>query len=206
MNFIFDIGNVLLNFKRMKFLAELFPNEPQEFYEKMHRTVFRSHEWEELDRGVITHEEACEILRKREPDYIPAINFLMGHLEDMLTPIPESIALLPTIKEAGHGLYYLSNYQKKLSAYVVNKYPFFKLFDGGVFSCDIHINKPSPGIYRHLLKTYGLDPKTCIFFDDMQENITAAEQEGIKGVLFTGAECLKEFTKTLHALEYELYK
>jgi HAD superfamily hydrolase (TIGR01509 family) len=54
-------------------------------------------------------------------------------------------------------------------------------------------NKPSSGIYRHLLSTYGLDAASCVFFDDVEENVRGAEREGITGVVFTGVECVREF-------------
>ncbi|HEX3026773.1 MAG TPA: HAD-IA family hydrolase, partial [Clostridia bacterium] len=77
--------------------------------------------------------------------------------------------------------------------YVQDQYSFFNLFDGGVFSCDIHMLKPSPEIYRYFLDQYRLDPHDCLFFDDMEENIKAAENFGIKGILFTGEQKVKDF-------------
>ena len=69
----------------------------------------------------------------------------MEKLPDMLTPILETIEWLAKIKASGHKLYYLSNYHKVLSRYVQDEYSFFRLFDGGAFSCMyIYLN--------HLLK------------------------------------------------------
>jgi len=191
MNFIFDIGNVLINFKPIVFLETLF-NE-QIVIDKLNKTIFMSPEWLKLDQGVITPQEAQEIFYIREPNYRAEIQLTMSKLKDMLTPIPETIKLLPQIKNLGHKLYYLSNYHKELSRYIFNEYSFFSLFDGGVFSCDIHVIKPSSEIYRHLLQKYKLSPKDSLFFDDMEQNIVAAQKEGINGILFTDAKCVKPF-------------
>ena len=187
MNFVFDIGNVLLDFKPMLYLGNLFSE--QSLADKMHETIFKSPEWEMLDQGVMTHEEACAIFCKREPDFQPEIHKTMHNMKSMLTPISETIALLPETKKAGHSLYYLSNFHAQFRDYVVEAYLFFDLFDGGVFSCDVHVTKPSAKIYHHLLEKYQLSPKDCLFFDDIEENIVAAHKEGLRGILFTGAEC-----------------
>jgi putative hydrolase of the HAD superfamily len=191
LNFIFDVGNVLINYKPMLYLEGLFPEK--ELQEKMYETVFLSHEWEYMDRGILTHKEAIDIICMREPAFLPTINQTMEHINDLFTPINETVDLLPEIKKAGHSLYYLSNIHEETRDYLLDEYQFFNLFDGGVFSCDVKVIKPSAQIYRHLLDKLRLKPEDCLFFDDVAENVAAAEKEGIKGVLFTGAECVRPF-------------
>jgi len=55
-NIIFDLGNVLLNFKPVEYLHTkiLDKEKVQQIYEE----IFTSEEWLMLDRGVITEEEA----------------------------------------------------------------------------------------------------------------------------------------------------
>jgi putative hydrolase of the HAD superfamily len=189
LNYIFDIGNVLINFRPKEYLPRLFPDPKTQ--EAVYQTIFASREWIELDMGNITPEAALEIFCAQEPNYAEPIRLMMSRLTDLLTPIPETVALLPEIKAAGHGLYYLSNYPAALRDYTVRENPFFEWFDGGVFSCDVHIVKPSPEIYRCLLKKYHLSPASCLFIDDLAENVKTAEAEGMRGMVFTGASQLK---------------
>jgi len=191
MNFIFDIGNVLIDFKPIPFLQKMFADP--ELEAKINKTIFKSHEWLDMDRGTISHEDACDVFCLREPNYKAEIIQTMQHLNDMLTPISGTIEILPEIKKNGHNLYYLSNYHNELRNYIIDKYSFFSLFDGGVFSCDVKTIKPEPEIYRQLLYMYQLSPKDCVFFDDMSENVEAARREGINSVLFTDVECVKPF-------------
>ena len=191
MNFIFDVGNVLIDFKPLAFLGNLFSE--QLVVEKMYKTIFQSPEWERFDYGTITHEEACDVFCLRELDFQAEIRQTMQNLKDILTPIADTVVLLPEIKEAGHGLYYLSDNHKELSRHLLETYLFFDLFDGGVFSCDVQITKPSIEIYHYLLEKYQLDPRECLFFDDKEENVTAAHKAGIRGVLFTGVTCVNPF-------------
>ena len=52
------------------------------------------------------------------------------------------------------------------------------LFDGGVASCEVKINKPDPRIYQALLDKYHLRADECIFIDDRAENLVAASALG----------------------------
>lgn len=191
MNFIFDIGNVLIDFKPELFLNSLINNPLDKT--KINEIIFKSNEWIKLDEGTITPKEACSNFCLREPQYQELIIKTMKKLPEMLTPIAKTVELLPKIKASGHKLYFLSNYHKELSRYIKDKYSFFDLFDGGVFSCDVHMLKPSIEIYQYILDKYGLDPQDCLFFDDTEKNVKAAEKLGIKGIIFTDEQKVIDF-------------
>ena len=191
MNFILDLGNVVIYYTPDIYLESLFSDK--DVVDKLFKTIFKSPEWLDMDRGILTHEEATDIYCAREPELQAEIHKVMSNFDKTFTPIYDTVKLLPKIKEQGHKLYFLSNMQIEIRDHLVETYDFFDLFEGGVFSCDIHFIKPSPEIYRHLLGKYNLDPSECLFFDDMEENVSAAEKEGIKSVLFTTAECIKSF-------------
>lgn len=46
--------------------------------------------------------------------------------------------------------------------------------------------KPNPNIYQYLFDTYHLDPSECFFINDLEENIAAARNLGMDGIVFTG--------------------
>jgi len=190
-NFIFDIGNVLVEFKPFVYLRSLFTDNA--LVEKMHKIVFKSPQWLYMDLGLMTHSEAVDFYCAREPEFESAIYHTMQNLNDMFIPIPDTIKLLPALKDAGHKLYYLSNIHKEIRDFLLSSHEYFNLFNGGVFSCDINAAKPSPEIYRHLIKKYRIIPENSIFFDDMRENVSAAEKEGLRGVLFTTADCVRQY-------------
>ena len=195
MNFIFDIGNVLIDFKPEQFLRRVINDPSAENI--INKTIYKSQEWIMLDMGTITPQKACDIFCERQPEYKEQITKVMDRLPDMLTPINETIKLLPKIKEQGHRLYYLSNYHKDLSRFILGRYPFFSLFDGGVFSCDVQMVKPNEDIYRYFLDKYKLRPSECVFFDDTKENADAAGKLGIKGVHFENSESISAYIALL---------
>ena len=192
MNFIFDVGDVLIQYKPLVYLKSLFSDET--LVNKLNETIFKSPEWLKMDEGKLSHKDGIEIFCKKEPDLQKEIHFVMDmkNYGKTLLPLHDTINLLPKIKESGHSIYYLSNMHTETKAFLLKNNEFFNLFDGGVFSCDINQRKPFPEIYRYLLNKYSLNPKTCIFFDDVQENIDAAEKEGIKSILFTTAKCVSD--------------
>jgi putative hydrolase of the HAD superfamily len=65
---------------------------------------------------------------------------------------------------------------------------FADMFDAVVISGEVGMRKPEPRIFRHAAELLGLPPQECVFIDDIQANITAAEQLGFTGVLHTGAD------------------
>ena len=56
------------------------------------------------------------------------------------------------------------------------------LFDGGVASCEVHINKPDPRIYKALLEKYHLKAQESVFIDDRLDNVQAAFRLGFAGI------------------------
>ncbi len=122
-----------------------------------------------------------------------AIRRTMSCFYCMFAPVEGTADLLHELERAGHGLYYLSNFHERASKFVVAKNPVFSLFAGGLFSWQVKRLKPAPEIYRALLDRYGLDPRDCVFVDDVAENVAAATALGMDGVLFTTPGVLREY-------------
>lgn len=186
---IFDIGNVLLSFKPLEFLEGIFG--PGDITAGLNEAIFLSPEWPKLDAGLITQEEAASLFCSRRPQLGDSIALVMDRWFEMLTPLEDSVKLLYSLSEKGHRLFYLSNYHKKAVGYILGRYGFFSLFENGIFSCDEHCIKPQPEIYERFLKKTGLAPENCVFIDDTPQNVDAASQFGMAGILFEGAEKLK---------------
>ncbi len=54
----------------------------------------------------------------------------------------------------------------------------------------LHMMKPDPRIYRHVLKTCGAMPSETLFIDDTPINVAAAKRLGIHGIVFKDYEGL----------------
>lgn len=62
---------------------------------------------------------------------------------------------------------------------------FPEMFDAVVISAEVGMRKPEPRIFLHAAELLGLAPAECVFIDDIEANITAAESLGFSGVLHT---------------------
>ena len=190
MNYVFDIGNVLLYFKPLPFLRSLW--DDRELTERLYENIFCSVEWRMLDEGSITYDEATGWFCHRAPDDAAQIRFVMRHWLRCMTPKWEMVELLQEMKGQGKKLFYLSNMHSGAKEYLLGTYPFFKLFDGGMFSCDARMCKPDVRLYDAFCREYGLEPASCLFTDDVRVNVQGAEAVGMKGSLFVSAERFRD--------------
>jgi len=98
---------------------------------------------------------------------------------------PYGIAFIKRCKKEGHKVYALSNWDSESFIVLQQMYPdFFSLFDGIIISGRIHSNKPDHAIYHALMQQYNLIADTCWLIDDQKENIAAAQQLGMHGILY----------------------
>ncbi len=66
-----------------------------------------------------------------------------------------------------------------------------KCFDAVVISAEVGTVKPDPEIYYHAANQLGVEPNECIFIDDLDGYVRAAESVGMKGILFHSLDQLK---------------
>jgi|SRR5579859_138915 len=114
-------------------------------------------------------------------------------------PLSEGIRILEECKKAGYRVYVLSNMDTESMELLQSNYPeIFNQLDGMVYSADVKNIKPYNQIYFNLIQKYGLPVDNCIFLDNQQENVDAAEKLGIKSML-----CTKDSMKTLAKLMHK---
>lgn len=60
------------------------------------------------------------------------------------------------------------------------------LFDPCLISSDLGRIKPDPEIYREAIRRCDVQAGDILFVDDSQKNVTAAREEGMQALLYTG--------------------
>ena len=197
-NVIFDLGNVVLLFKCYDAIRNLTGSE--EDYEEIKNLTFASNTWKEYDQGLNTKEELTDILVSAvEEDYKKDImRNLMNIWKDYLIPNEMIINTIKTLRENGYRTYILSNAPFEIPDFVKEK-GLEELFDGAVFSCYEHINKPDSALYRILLDKYDLEAEECAFLDDRHDNCNTANSLGIFAVCYRDYEH-EEAIETLRKL------
>ncbi|MBD2897394.1 Alpha-D-glucose 1-phosphate phosphatase YihX [Actinomadura sp. RB99] len=109
---------------------------------------------------------------------------LISRMFGAFSPVEPMYEALRAARSAGARTALLSNSWG-------NDYPrdlFADLFDAVVISCEVGMRKPDERIFRHALGLLGLDAAECVFIDDIEHNIRAAESLGIRGIHHTSAD------------------
>jgi epoxide hydrolase-like predicted phosphatase len=94
-------------------------------------------------------------------------------------PVPAMYEIIRTLRSSGFGTALLSN------SWGCDEYPradFPGLFDTVVISGEVGMRKPEPEIFQHAAATLGLEPRECVFIDDVEANVVAAVGCGMTGV------------------------
>src|SRR6266498_2560402 len=58
----------------------------------------------------------------------------------------------------------------------------FMRWNAVVISSEVGMRKPEERIYTHALAQLGLSPGQCVFIDDLEANVAAAQELGMIGV------------------------
>lgn len=74
---------------------------------------------------------------------------------------------------------------------------FIELFDTVVISAEVGVMKPEARIYSIALDQAGVKGEAAVFVDDVQVNIDACQQLGMKGILFKDTQKATEELKKL---------
>ena len=193
-NIIFDIGNVLMPFGYRTFYESFGYDE--ETVERLCRATAQSPAWNELDRGVLSYEEVLERFIQNDPQLEDIIRRVFVNLQGILGVYDYSESWIRQLKEAGYGVYYLSNFFQKADEDCKELMGFLELMDGGILSYKDKVTKPDRQIYELLLTRYDLKAGECVFLDDTEKNIVGAKAVGIEGILFQNrAQAVEELQK-----------
>jgi putative hydrolase of the HAD superfamily len=126
------------------------------------------------------HLLAAQIVR-RDGTPVPAAG-LLDRMFAATTLSQPMVELLRQLRAAGVRTALLSN-SWGLTAYPTHLFP--ELFDAVVISAEVGMRKPEERIFRHAAQLLGLPPAECVFVDDLEANVLAAEALGMTGVWHT---------------------
>ena len=178
---VFDLGGVMVDFAPRAYLVDRICNA--EIEEQVYDLTFGSEEWKQLDAGLVSRFDGNQAMLRNAKAAGREFE-VQGVLDDwlhILRPRRRMQELVQKLKAHGYCVYYLSNIPEDVLDLLMER-DMKGLFDGGVASCEVHINKPDPRIYQALLDKYGLKAKESVFIDDRLDNIQAAFQLGFTGI------------------------
>ena len=182
-NIVFDIGNVLADFRWEGFLAD------KGFDENMVRRIGKASVndgyWHEFDRGVMTYDEIFAGFVSNDPGIEAELHKAYDDFSGIVTKRDYSIPWIESIKAAGYRVYYLSNYPERIYSDCREALDFTDHCNGGILSFQEKVVKPDREMYELLLTRYSLVPEECVFMDDLEPNVKAARECGFNAFVFT---------------------
>ena len=192
---LFDLGNVVLHFDHMilcRKLAAAAAAGPEAVFD----TVFTSGLEALFDAGKIEaaefHREVC----RRLGIDLPFSEFV-AIWRDIFRP-NEAIFLLLERLGRTYRLVLLSNTNSIHFDWCRSQYPEpLAHFDETVLSYRLGLRKPEHGIFRAGLRAARAPAERCVFIDDKEEFVRAAEEVGIHGVVFRSVPALESALESL---------
>lgn len=153
-----------------------------------------------LERGEVTpaefERELAAQLRLVDGGPVPAEGLIQRMFSGFL-PVEEMYATLRQARDHGIVTGLLSNSWG-------NGYPrerFGATFDAVVISGEVGMRKPEAGIFHRVLDTTGLEAAECVFIDDIEHNVQAAQDLGMTGILHREPERTRDEVQRLCGIE-----
>ncbi|MEI3412907.1 MAG: HAD family phosphatase [Blautia sp.] len=191
-NLIFDVGDVLLEYRWFEMLTEDYGLSEAEA-KRIGGEMFDREIWEMgLDGGRLTTDEAIARYKERYPKDGKVIDWFLKNGRLMVINRTEIWEKIAALKKQGYGIYILSNYSEELFHMHTEGAAFLDILDGGIVSYQVHELKPDRRIYELLLEKYDLKASECLFFDDRLQNVEGARKVGIEAIQVTSRQMLNE--------------
>ena len=174
MNFLFDIGSVIVGVDFLPALKRLIPEGAEDVDTRLHAVIERK---DEFEAGRVSPEDYFPWAAKTL-GFSGTMNTFMQAWTDIFSPNQAMWDSIESLHADGHRLILFSNIQSVHIEYLRQHYPIFKKFTGGIYSYQTAHIKPEPEIYQSAIDQYDLTPETTAYIDDLPANIAGGQQAG----------------------------
>ncbi|MDX1414152.1 MAG: HAD family phosphatase [Candidatus Promineifilaceae bacterium] len=188
---IFDLGGVLIDWNPQYLYRKIFAGSEEEM--EFFLSTVCPLEWNEQQDAGRPFAEAIAERSKLFPEYAPYISAYWDRWEETISgEISGTVEILAALREHNFPLYALSNWSAETFPLVKNRFEFLSWFTEVFISGDAGIAKPDPRFYQHMLERIDHSAGQCLFIDDNERNILAAEKLGFQVFHFTSPDGLRE--------------
>ncbi len=152
----------------------------------------------EYEKGHLSSNQFYEqLLLSCNSDQAMDMDTFKGFWLDVLFPHTESVAFLKRAT-AEIPVWLLSNTNDLHYEMLMQDFPFMKWVEGGTYSFMVGSMKPEPLIYEIAIKKSGFRPEEILFIDDLEANVSAAQEQGIQVIHYVdyasfGKELIRRF-------------
>lgn len=189
-NIIFDYGGVLLDWNPHYLYDPYFGDKDKA---EWFLTNICTYEWNaQHDGGRLVAEGTAELVAEH-PEWKKEIEmYYSGFMQMMGGQIEGMEGYVKSLKDRGFRIFGLSNWSRETFAMVRPVYPILNLMDDMVISGIEKVMKPNHRIFEIALERFGIKAEETVFVDDNPNNVKAACEVGIRGMLFQSKEQIEE--------------
>lgn len=188
-NIVFDFGNVLFDLDLPAIGREIQQLVGDE-YETVRERLQKSGVFELYETGGLSTEEFIDAIRFAGPTPL-SIEQVTRAWNSIFIGMPrERFDMLLRLRQQ-YNVFLLSNINELHAAwiddYMLREHGLSdfqpRYFDGVYYSHLIRLRKPGREIYEYVLADAEILPQETLFIDDLEENVAAARELGIRGVV-----------------------
>ncbi len=186
---IFDCFGVIVSDGLEMFLTDTLKTEPElrhnirGFVRQANLGIISRNDW---------RARAAELLNMKIEDFADNIDVREKRNNKILEYILD-------LREQGYTTALLSNIPKQSIRRRFTEEEIVQHFDKIYLSGELGIAKPDEAIYRHAFEDLGYEASECIFIDDMKRNVQAAENVGMKGIVYQSTDdCINKINRLIH--------
>lgn len=171
-NFLFDMGNVIMDFSPDYMLSQYTTDV--KLINKLKYAIFFNPIWSKSDRGGVGEEGIyAEAVKELPSELHPMAQDIIYTWYKHKTKNKKMFDIMKHLKDGGYRLFLCSNAAESFHLYE-GAIEAFSLLDAKIVSSDIGMVKPNPDFFQYVLSTYALKAEECFFVDDMAENVRGA--------------------------------
>ena len=178
---IFDLGKVLVDFDYSIAARKVAARNTRQVPDLQH-FLGSSPVLARFESGLLTREQFF-LEFQQAIGFTGDIDEFSSDLADIFLPIEPMIELHQELRQRGFSTYIFSNTNDIAIGHVRQNFPFFKHFDGYIFSYEVGAMKPDAKIYEAMEQMSGRRGADLIYIDDRPENIQAGDARGWRTIL-----------------------
>lgn len=187
---IFDLSEVIISgFHKAEYIIEKNTNIKAEEFLEQRKEV--NDIFIDAMRGKHTEDEYIEALFKNTNWNVSKEIIKKSIRQNLDTKIEGTMKIVEKLKEK-YNLILLSDHIKEWVDYILVTNKELEIFKHKYFSYEYGKLKTDKGTFKYVLEKEDILPSETIFIDDSKENIEAAKENGIYGIVFENAKQLEE--------------
>ena len=186
---VFDLGNVLVPIEKQRAHDKLVQHLPPDMEKLLREDVSA------FDRLLIKPTVALESGVISFSEFQMTVKSILGinsNDMDFHTVYCDIFSLNRNMVDLGVSLsqqyntWLASNTSDVHYMWILKRFPEVAFYKAAALSFQLGVLKPATEYFRKAISLFNIDPQRSVFIDDLEENVAAAIQSGMFGIVFKG--------------------